>query len=254
MLEKGRVYLVGAGPGRADLLTLRGRQVIDTAEVVLYDQLAGEIISTLPASAELIDCGKYGSRHTLEQEEIESIMVDRARAGKRVVRLKGGDPFLFGRGGEELEVLRAHDVDVEVVPGVTSAIAVPACVGIPVTHRACASQVTVVTGHEDPEKSEPVVRWDLLGQMEGTVVILMGVKNLPYIIEAMRKGGRSPDTPVAIVERGFQEGQRVVTGTLGDILQKSKQEHVRPPAVIVMGEVVRLYAGDTLCKDTEGNR
>jgi uroporphyrin-III C-methyltransferase len=247
MAAKGKVFLVGAGPGRAGLLTLRGREVIDSADVVLYDQLAGEIVSTLPAAAELIDCGKYGSRHTLEQEEIEEIMVARAEAGKRVVRLKGGDPFLFGRGGEELEVLRAHHIEVEVVPGVTSAIAVPACVGIPVTHRAYASQVTMVTGHEDPEKSQSVVRWDLLGQMEGTVVILMGVKNLSLIVDAMLTGGRSAATPVAIIERGLQEDQRVVTGTLDDIVDKAVQQGVRPPAIIVIGNVVQMYNGISHC-------
>jgi uroporphyrin-III C-methyltransferase len=247
MAAKGKVFLVGAGPGRAGLLTLRGREVIDSADVVLYDQLAGEIVSTLPAAAELIDCGKYGSRHTLEQEEIEEIMVARAEAGKRVVRLKGGDPFLFGRGGEELEVLRAHHIEVEVVPGVTSAIAVPACVGIPVTHRAYASQVTMVTGHEDPEKSQSVVRWDLLGQMEGTVVILMGVKNLSLIVDAMLTGGKSAATPVAIIERGLQEDQRVVTGTLDDIVDKAVQQGVRPPAIIVIGNVVQMYKGISHC-------
>jgi uroporphyrin-III C-methyltransferase len=241
MPAKGKVFLVGAGPGKAGLLTLRGREVIDAAEVVLYDQLAGEIVSTLPASAELIDCGKYGPRHTLEQEEIEAIMVARANAGRRVVRLKGGDPFLFGRGGEELEVLRTHHIEVEVVPGVTSAIAVPACVGIPVTHRAYASQVTMVTGHEDPGKSQSAVRWDLLGQMGGTVVILMGVKNLPFIVEAMVKGGRKAATPIAIIERGLQEDQRVVTGTLADIVEKAAREKVRPPAIIVIGGVVEMY-------------
>jgi uroporphyrin-III C-methyltransferase len=247
MATKGKVFLVGAGPGKTGLLTLRGREVIDAADVVLYDQLAGEIVSTLPAAAERIDCGKYGSRHTLEQEEIEAIMIARAKAGKRVVRLKGGDPFLFGRGGEELEVLRAHHIKVEVVPGVTSGIAVPACVGIPVTHREYASQVTLVTGHEDPEKAQPAIRWDLLGEMSGTVVILMGVRNLPTIVEAMVKGGRSATTPVAIIERGLQKDQRVVTGTLDSIVKKAAQENVHPPAIIVIGDVVRMYEGAQLC-------
>jgi uroporphyrin-III C-methyltransferase len=247
MPEKGKVFLVGAGPGRVGFLTLRAREVIDTAEVVLYDQLAGEIVATLPSTAELIDCGKYGSLHTLEQTEIEDLMVARAKEGKRVVRLKGGDPFLFGRGGEELEMLRTHQIDVEVVPGITSAIAVPECVGIPVTHRAYASQVTMVTGHENPEKSRSTVRWDLLARMEGTLVILMGVKNLSLIVEAMVKGGRSLLTPVAIIERGLQEDQRVVTGTLSDIVEKAAQRKVQPPAVIVIGDVVQMYDGNSFC-------
>ncbi|MDD1678866.1 MAG: uroporphyrinogen-III C-methyltransferase [Methanomicrobiales archaeon] len=247
MQQKGKVFLVGAGPGKAGLLTMRGREVIDAADVVLYDQLAGEILSTLPSTAELIDCGKFGSRHTLEQAEIEDIMVARAEEGKRVVRLKGGDPFLFGRGGEELEVLRTHCLDVEVVPGVTSAIAVPACVGIPVTHRSHASQVTLVTGHEDPEKSESVIRWDLLGQMGGTLVILMGVKNLPLIVDALLKGGRAPVTPVAIIERGLTKDQRVVTGTLDTIVKTVVHDRVSPPAIIVIGDVVKMYEGENLC-------
>jgi uroporphyrin-III C-methyltransferase len=250
MQMKGKVFLVGAGPGSAGLLTLRGREVIDSADVVMYDQLAGEIIDTLPKNAELIDCGKYGSHHTLEQAEIEEILVARAKEGKRVVRLKGGDPFLFGRGGEELEVLRAHHIEVEVVPGVTSAIAVPACVGIPVTHREYASQVTVVTGHEDPEKPRSAIRWDLLGQLEGTLVVLMGVKNLPLIVEALMKGGRPASTPIALIERGLQKDQRVVTGTLDSIVREASRQQVRPPAIIVIGNVVQMYEGNSFCNQT----
>ena len=152
----GKVYLVGSGPGALGLLAIRARDVIDTADVVLYDQLPGkEILASLPEDAELIDCGKYGGRHTLEQDEIEALMIDRAQQGKVVVRLKGGDPFLFGRGGEELERVRAAGLDVGMVPGISSALAVPASVGIPLTHRSYASQVTILTGHEDPTKPEP---------------------------------------------------------------------------------------------------
>ncbi|NYT17912.1 MAG: uroporphyrinogen-III C-methyltransferase, partial [Methanomicrobiales archaeon] len=178
----GKVYLVGAGPGGEQLLTLRAREVIDSADVILYDQLPGEeILAGLPERAEKIDCGKYGSQHTLEQEEIEALMVAKAREGNQVVRLKGGDPFMFGRGGEELEVLRAQGIPVELVPGITSALAVPGGVGIPLTHRQFASQVTVITGHEDPTKPEPALDWELLARQRGTIVILMGVKNLPQI-------------------------------------------------------------------------
>ena len=158
----GKVYLVGSGPGAPGLLAQRARDVIDTADVVLYDQLPGEeILATLPEGAELIDCGKYGGRHTLKQDEIEALMVDRAQQGKVVVRLKGGDPFLFGRGGEELERVRAAGLDVGMVPGISSALAVPASVGIPLTHRSYASQVTILTGHEDPAKPEPALDWKL---------------------------------------------------------------------------------------------
>ena len=164
----GKVYLVGSGPGGLGLLTRRAQDVIDRAEVVLYDQLPGEeILAALPETAEKIDCGKFGGRHTLEQAEIEALMVDRARQGKCVVRLKGGDPFLFGRGGEEIETLHRAGIEVVMVPGVTSALAVPASVGIPVTHRKYASQVTILTGHEDPTKPAPALDWNSLPKAGG---------------------------------------------------------------------------------------
>ncbi len=243
----GRVYLVGSGPGGPGLLTMRAREVIDGADVILYDQLPGEeIIATLPTAAELIDCGKYGGSHTLKQHEIEALMVERAKSGKTVVRLKGGDPFLFGRGGEELEVLREHGIPVEVVPGVTSAIAVPEMVGIPVTHRRYASEVTFITGHEDPTKPESALNWEALSRLKGTLVILMGVKNLPAITVALIEHGKDPGTPVAIIERGLRPDQRVTVGTLADIVEKARAVGVRPPAVIVIGGVVNLYNGEGL--------
>jgi len=226
---------------------MRAREVIDGADVILYDQLPGEeIIATLPTAAELIDCGKYGGSHTLKQHEIEALMVERAKSGKTVVRLKGGDPFLFGRGGEELEVLREHGIPVEVVPGVTSAIAVPEMVGIPVTHRRYASEVTFITGHEDPTKPESALNWEALSRLKGTLVILMGVKNLPAITAALIGHGKAPGTPVAIIERGLRPDQRVTVGTLADIVEKARAVGVRPPAVIVIGGVVNLYNGEGL--------
>lgn len=243
----GKAYLVGSGPGGLDLLTMKAREVIDSADVVLYDQLPGEeILATLPRDAERIDCGKYGGNHTLEQDEIEALMVERVRAGKTVVRLKGGDPFLFGRGGEEVETLREHGISVEVVPGVTSAIAVPEMVGIPVTHRRYASQATFITGHEDPTKPESALDWEVLARLKGTLVILMGVKNLPAIAAALTANGKDPATPVAIIERGLRPDQRVTVGTLADIAGKARTAGVRPPAVIVIGGVVELYEGDGL--------
>ena len=212
MPGKGKVYLVGAGPGSPDLLTVKARRVLGEAEVVLYDQLAGGVRELLPAGAELIDCGKSGSKHTLEQGEIEELMVDRALSGKRVVRLKGGDPFLFGRGGEELVVLREAGIPVELVPGVTSAIAVPGCVGIPVTHRDHASELVILTGHEEPGKEESSLDWELLARFRGTIVILMGVKNLASIAAGL-----------------------------------AKEAKVKPPAVIVIGSVVTLYQEEELC-------
>jgi uroporphyrin-III C-methyltransferase len=241
----GKVYLVGSGPGGLGLLTQRAREVIDSAEVVLYDQLPGEeILASLPEGAEKIDCGKYGSSHTLEQHEIEELMVARAKTGKNVVRLKGGDPFMFGRGGEELEVLKEEGIEVELVPGITSAIAVPGAVGIPLTHRKFASSVTILTGHEDPTKPESALDWDLLAKGRGTIVILMGVKNLPFIAEALMKGGKDPSTPVAVIENGLRPEQRVTTGPLVDIGTIAKMAGVKPPAVIVIGGVVSLYNKD----------
>lgn len=247
MKRKGKVYLVGAGPGSPDLLTIRARKVLERADVVLFDQLAGGVKDLLPEGAELIDCGKSGSRHTMEQDEIERAMVAKALEGKLVVRLKGGDPFLFGRGGEELEALRTAGVPVELVPGVTSAIAVPGCVGIPVTHRSYASEVVILTGHEDPGKEESSLDWDLLAKFRGTIVILMGVKNLSSIASLLVARGKDPETPVAIIERGLDAGQRVTTGPLMKIGEIGKQAGVRPPAVIVIGGVVGLYREEDLC-------
>jgi uroporphyrin-III C-methyltransferase len=238
----GKVYLVGSGPGGEGLLTQRARNVIDRAEVVLFDQLPGEeILASLPEKAEKIDCGKYGGKHVLEQDAIEALMVDRAKQGKTVVRLKGGDPFLFGRGGEELETVRAAGIAVEMVPGVSSALAVPASVGIPLTHRKFASQVTILTGNEDPTKPKPALDWQLLAKSRGTIVILMGVANLGKIARVLVDNGKAPTTPVAIIERGLRKDRRVTTGTLATIAGAAQKAGVKPPAVIVIGDVVSLY-------------
>lgn len=224
------------------MLTIRARTVIDQADVILYDQLPGEeVIASLPATAEQIDVGKFGGHHTREQDEIEALMISRAREGKKVVRLKGGDPFMFGRGGEELETCRKAGVPVEVVPGVTSAIAVPASVGIPVTHRRWASQVTVITGNESPEKEESAIDWEWLARSSGTIVVLMGVRNLPVIASTLIRFGRSPETPVAVIERGLRPDQRETIGTLADIGARARAAGVQAPAVIVIGEVALMY-------------
>ncbi|KQC03246.1 MAG: uroporphyrin-III methyltransferase [Methanoculleus sp. SDB] len=239
----GKVYLVGSGPGGLGLLTFRAREVIDGADVILYDQLPGEeILASLPREAELVDCGKFGGHHVLEQDEIEALMVERARQGKTVVRLKGGDPFLFGRGGEEMETLREQGISVEIIPGISSAIAVPECVGIPVTHRRYASQVTILTGHEDPTKGESALNWQWLAKTRGTIVILMGVKNLPVIAASLIENGKNPETPVAVIERGLRPDQRVTVAPLADIGRRCAEAGVAPPAVIVIGDVVRLYS------------
>lgn len=238
----GKVYLVGAGPGGLGLLTFRAREVIDSADVILYDQLPGEeIISSLPAAAEKIDVGKYGGHHTMRQEDIESLLVRLASEGKTVVRLKGGDPFVFGRGGEEMETLRAAGIPVEAVPGITSGIAVPESIGIPVTHREYASSVTLITGHEDPKKEVSSINWGWLAQSPGTIVIYMGVKNIPVIAEKLIGHGMAEATKVAVIENGFRENQRVTCTTLAELPAVSAEVGFKAPAVIIIGEVVSLY-------------
>jgi uroporphyrin-III C-methyltransferase len=238
----GKVFLVGSGPGDPGLLTTKAREVIDSADVILYDQLSGErVLSTLPESAEKIDVGKYGGCHTMKQADIEALLVSKAKAGGNVVRLKGGDPFMFGRGGEEMETLREHGIVVEMVPGVTSGIAVPECVGIPVTHRSWASQVTFVTGHEDPTREVSSIDWMWLAGSPGTIVIFMGVKNLPIIAELLIENGKAPETKVAVIERGFRKDQRVTCATLANIGEVATRVDVKSPAIIVIGDVVSLY-------------
>ena len=237
-----KVYLVGSGPGDPELLTIKAKRLIESADVILYDQLPGEaILSMLPESAERIDVGKYAGNHKLSQWQINELLVKRAKEGKMVVRLKGGDPYLFGRGGEEAQALAAEGIKVEVVPGITSAIAVPAYAGIPVTHRDFASMVTFITGHEDPDKEDTSLDWELLARFEGTLVILMGVSMLERNVKELVKHGKSIDTPVAVIERGTRPDQRVTIGTLAEIVGLCKQRKVKAPAVTVIGDVVKLH-------------
>lgn len=239
--QRGRVYLVGAGPGDPKLLTLRGKECLEQADVVLYDYLANPaLLSHAPDQAERIYVGRRGKGKYPAQDEINHILVDRAQQGKVVVRLKGGDPFLFGRGGEEAEVLAAAGIDFEVVPGVTAAIAAPAYAGIPVTHRTLASTVTFVTGHEDPDKPTTVLEWPKLASSQGTLVFLMGMKNLTAIVSNLLAEGRASTTPVAIIRWGTRAAQQTVVGTLSDIVGKADAAQLEPPTVIVVGEVVRL--------------
>lgn len=241
-MSKGKVYLVGSGPGDPELLTIKAKKLIESAEVILYDQLPGEaIISMLPESAEKIDVGKYAGDHKLSQWQINELLVKRAKEGKIVVRLKGGDPYLFGRGGEEAQTLAKEGIKIEVVPGITSAIAVPAYAGIPVTHRDYASMVTFITGHENPDKEETGLDWELLAKFEGTLVILMGVSMLERNVKELIKHGKSIDTPVAVIEKGTRPDQRVTIGTLADIVGICKQRKVGTPAITVIGDVVKLH-------------
>ncbi|KUG04697.1 uroporphyrinogen-iii methyltransferase / uroporphyrinogen-iii synthase [hydrocarbon metagenome] len=240
-MSNGMVYLVGAGPGDPGLFTLRGKMLLEQADVVVFDRLVGdEILSYAPREAELIYVGKESGRHALSQDEINTLLVEKAREGKQVVRLKGGDPFLYGRGGEEAVYIREQGLNYEVVPGITSAIAVPAYAGIPVTHRDATSSFAVITGHEKPGKTDSSISWDKISTGIGTLVFLMGVENLDYICSRLMENGRGPDTPVALIRWGTRPQQEVLTGTLDDIVQRVKDADFKPPAVIVVGEVVQL--------------
>ncbi len=240
-VSPGRVYLVGAGPGDPNLLTLRGKECLEHADVVLYDYLANPaLLDHAPARAERIYVGRRGRGRYQQQDEINRLMIERAKEGKVVVRLKGGDPFVFGRGGEEAEAVAAAGLSFEVVPGVTSALAVPAYAGIPVTHRTLASTVAFITGQEDPAKQADTVDWPRLASGNGTLVFLMGMKNLPRIVEHLRAEGKSAGTPVALIRWGTRSSQRTVIGTLGDIVAKAEEAELEPPTVIVVGDVVRL--------------
>lgn len=237
----GKVFLVGAGPGDPSLLTVRGMELLRRAEVVVYDRLVGErLAAEAPTGAERIYVGKAADSHTLSQPEINALLVAKAREGKLVVRLKGGDPFVFGRGGEEAEALVRAGIPFEVVPGVTSATAAPAYAGIPITHRDRSASFVVVTGREDPAKLESTVAWEKLATSVDTIVCLMGVRNLPAIVERLLRHGRPPETPVALVRWGTWARQETLTGTLGDIVEQARARGLGPPVVAVVGEVVGL--------------
>ena len=236
------VHLVGAGPGDPGLLTARALELIASADVILHDRLIPvTALDGAREDAELVYVGKIGGGASMPQAEIDRLLVEHGAAGKRVVRLKGGDPFVFGRGGEEALVLREAGIDFEVVPGVTSGVAAPAYAGIPVTFRGDASAVALITGHEDPEKPETAIDWPALAAFPGTLVFYMGVKQLPRIASQLVAGGRASDEPVAIVERGTLPGQRTLVATLADVAERAAQEKMRAPAITLVGPVARLH-------------
>ena len=240
MTEKGRVYIIGAGPGDPGLITLRGVQCIQEADVIIYDHLVSpEILRHAGEKTRLIYAGKQGGDHTLSQYEINNLLVAEAGQGAVVARLKGGDPFIFGRGGEEAEVLREAGIPFEVVPGISSAVAVPAYAGIPLTHRNHTVSVAFVTGHEDPMKGKSDHDWPTLAGI-GTLVFLMGVKNLPAIAENLIRYGKDAATPAALIRWGTTPDQETLTGTLGDIAQKAEEHRFSPPSIFVVGGVVGL--------------
>ncbi len=238
-MRVGTVYLIGAGPGDPGLITVRGLERLRQAEVVVYDRLVNpSLVAEAPAEALRIFCGKRVEGHSLPQGQINDLLIAHARRGRCVVRLKGGDPFVFGRGGEEAEALAAGGIPFEVVPGVSSAVAVPAYAGIPLTHRQHSSSFAVVTGHEDGCKGEPHVDWGRLARAVDTLVILMGARTLPRIVGELLAHGSPPDTPVALIRWGTTEAQETITGTLADILDRAAG--LQPPIVAVIGEVVTV--------------
>jgi uroporphyrin-III C-methyltransferase/precorrin-2 dehydrogenase/sirohydrochlorin ferrochelatase len=240
-LRQGWVALVGGGPGDPGLITVQGRRLLAEADVVVIDRLAPRaLIDALDPSVEIVDAGKAAHAHNLTQDQINAVLVDRARAGKRVVRLKGGDPFVFGRGGEEAIACVQAGVPFLVVPGVTSAIAVPALAGIPVTHRGYTQDFTVVSAHLDPTHAGVTVDWQALADSRGTIVLLMAVERLDKIASELVTRGRSPETPVAIIQSGSTDSQRVVVGELGTIADLAVAENVQPPCIVVVGDVVKL--------------
>lgn len=236
------VYLIGAGPGDPELITVRGQRILQEADVILHDRLISPDLLTLAKpDALIIDVGKHAEGKTTPQERINQLLVKHGQAGKCVARLKGGDPFVFGRGGEEVQACQAASIKVEVIPGVTSAIAAPAYAGVPVTHRDVSTSFVVVTGHEHPDKAESTVNYAALAQLE-TLVFLMGVRRLPEITASLMAHGRDPQTPVICVEWGTYPQQRTVSGTLATITAIAQEQDLKAPAVIVIGKVAGLAA------------
>ncbi|MDQ0245570.1 uroporphyrin-III C-methyltransferase [Bacillus fengqiuensis] len=238
--EKGKVYIVGAGPGDPDLITVKAVKCLELADVILYDRLVNPVLLQHGRmEADFIYCGKAPGNHCVPQDAIHQLMVEEALAGKKVVRLKGGDPFVFGRGGEEADVLVQYGIEFEIVPGITSGIAAPAYAGIPVTHRELGRSFAVVTGHCVSGKPENI-RWEYLAHGVDTLAIYMGIKNLPYICNQLLSCGKNPQTPIAVIEQGTTSYQRTVAGTLETIVEVVKREQIANPAIIVIGEVVKL--------------
>ena len=245
----GKVYLVGAGPGDPGLLTLKGKGLLECADVVIYDALVSpQILAMINPQAERIDAGKRRGRHSRMQEETTQLLIEKAQTEAVVVRLKGGDPFVFGRGGEEMEDLVGAGVSVEVVPGVTSGIAAPAYAGIPLTHRTYSSSVTFVTGHESAGKYQPTVNWHAIAHGSETIVVYMGVHNLPYIVEQLCAAGLSPEIPVALVRWGTRPEQEELIGTLATIVSQVEASGFGAPAIAVIGKVVNLHSILSHCR------
>ncbi|BAZ37380.1 uroporphyrin-III C-methyltransferase [Calothrix sp. NIES-4101] len=238
----GKVYLVGAGPGDPGLITIKAKGLLECADVVIYDALVSEpILAMINPLAEKINAGKRKGQHSLLQEETTELLIQKAQKHAVIVRLKGGDPFIFGRGGEEMEELMQVGVAVEVVPGITSGIAAPAYAGIPLTHRLYSSSVTFVTGHEAAGKYRPAVNWQAVAQGSETIVIYMGIHNLAYIVDELTQAGLSPETPIALVRWGTRPEQEELIGELATIVEKVEAVGFRAPAIVIIGSVVKMH-------------
>jgi uroporphyrin-III C-methyltransferase len=237
----GKVFICGAGPGDPDLLTLKSMKLLKTCKVVLYDRLVGNnIVKLIPETSKKIYVGREEGDPSFHQDNTNKIMKKYAKKGEKVLRLKGGDPFIFGRGGEEAEFLRKHNIQYEIVPGVTSPIASAIYAGIPLTHRQFSSSIAIVTGHEATEKGQASVHWEKLPDAVDTIIIMMGIGQLRRISTRLIRAGMSKDTDVAIIENGATSKQRVVTGTLENIIDLSRKAGIKPPAIIIIGKVVSL--------------
>ncbi|WAL58848.1 uroporphyrinogen-III C-methyltransferase [Thermocoleostomius sinensis] len=249
MQQIGKVYLVGAGPGDPGLFTLKGKTLLECADVVVYDALVSPpILAMINAHAERIDAGKRRGRHSMVQEDITHLLIEKAQTNAIVVRLKGGDPFVFGRGGEEMEELLQAGISVEVVPGITSGVAAPAYAGIPLTHRSYSSSVTFVTGHESVGKYRPTVNWHAIAQGSETIVIYMGIHNMPYIVAQLLQAGLTSATPIALVRWGTRPDQAELIGSLGTIVQQIEESGFEAPAIAVIGSVVKLHETLSVCR------
>jgi len=237
----GKIFICGAGPGNPKLLTIRALELINESDVILYDRLVGEnIIKLFPERTEKVYVGRGIGDPTTHQNKTNELMLEYSKKGKKVLRLKGGDPFIFGRGGEEAEFLKSNNISFEIVPGITSGIGAAIYSGIPLTHRKYSSSVAFVTGHQDPEKKTPIVNWEKLFDVVDTVVIYMGTEKLEIIIEKIRKGNISGNTKVAIIENSTLKNQRIITGEIDNIVKKAKHENVKPPAIVIIGDTVSL--------------
>lgn len=240
-MTKGKVYLVGAGPGDPKLITVYGMECIQKADVILYDRLVNdELLKYAKEDAELIFCGKLPEKHQIIQDQIHELLIEKATNGKTVTRLKGGDPCVFGRVGEEAEVLAQHGIPYEIVPGITSGIAAPAYAGIPVTHRDYASSFAIVTGHSRADQEEDQLNWSALAQGIDTIAFYMGIGNLNYICTRLIEHGKNPDTPAAIIQWGTTSKQKTITGSLKTIEHQAAIEGITHPAIVLVGDVVRL--------------